>query len=129
MDPAATTCAAHRDATTEPSWQRRGVDTALRVLAVLVGVAGAAAGAFSAGLVSLFAACTAESTGICTNFAGVVPALEWAIVIVALAAPLAGGIASAIRGEWPWLPAGLAAGAVMVALAVLVSGGQTGTMA
>lgn len=128
MNTAVSSHTAHPAASTGPLWQRRGVQTTLRVLAVLIGIAGAAASVFSAGLISVFAACTAESTGICTNFAGTVPVIEWAIVIIALAAPLAGGVVSCIRGEWPWLPAGLATGAAMVAVAVLVSGGQTGTM-
>jgi uncharacterized membrane protein (UPF0136 family) len=57
-----------------------------------------------------------------------VAVLEWAIVIVASVAPLAGGIVSCVRDERPWLPAGLIIGAVMVWLAVLVSSGQTGIL-
>jgi hypothetical protein len=108
--------------------QHRGVRTTLRALAVLFGIAGAITGLFFAGLVAAFSDCSAGATGMCTNLAGLVPLLEWAIVIVAFAAPLAGGIASCVREEWPWLPAGLMTGAVMVALAVLVSSGQTGIL-
>jgi len=113
---------------TEAFLQRRGVQTTLRVLAVLIGIAGAVTGLFFAGLIAVFSDCSAGATGLCTNFAGLVPVLEWAIVIIACAAPLAAGIASCVRGEWPWLPAGLVAGAVMVWLAVLVSSGQTGLL-
>ncbi len=109
-------------------WQRRGVGIALRVLALLVGIAGSAMCLFSAGLISLFAACGPEATGLCTNLAALVPVLEWAIVILATLAPLAGAIASCWRREWPWLPAGLVTGALLVGLAVLVASGQTGTL-
>lgn len=106
-------------------WQRSGVVTTLHVVAVLVGIAGSLTALVVTGVITLFAACSYSATGLlCTNLSGLVPVLEWAIVILATSAPLTGAIISCRRGQWPWLPAGLITGAAMVGLAVLVSSGQ-----
>ena len=110
--------------TGEPFWQRRRAVIALRGAAVLVGVAGALAGLVVAGLLSLLAGCGDGATGLCTNHAGLVPVIEWAIVIAAFAAPLAGGIASCWRKQWQWLAGGLVVAAAMALLAIIVSSGQ-----
>jgi hypothetical protein len=98
---------------------------ALRGAAVVAGLAGALAGLFFAGLFALLSDCSGDAAGMCTNFAGLVPVLEWSIVVTAFAAPLAGGIANCARRQWMWLPAGLVTAAAMVSLAMLVSSGQT----
>lgn len=128
MDTAAPTSTPTSPAAPEPFWQRRAVNTTLRVLAVVAGVAGAWVAFVLTVLIAHVNDCSGDATGLCTNFAAVVPALEWAIVIIATGAPLAGGIASYRRDAWPWLPAGLLTGAAMVWLIVIVSSGQTSTM-
>ena len=110
--------------TGESFWQRRRVVIAVRAAAVLVGVAGAFAGLVVAGLLALLADCGDGATGLCTNHAGLVPIVEWAIVIAAFAAPLAGGIASCWRKQWQWLAGGLAVATAMAGLAAIVASGQ-----
>ena len=105
-----------------------GAVTALRIAAVVAGLGGALAGLFFAGLFSLLAVCTPEATGLCTSLDRLVPALEWVIVIAASGAPLAGGIASCRRRDWRWLAGGLAMGAAMVGLALIVASGQTSVL-
>lgn len=108
-----------------PFWERPGVVTALRSLSLVVGLIGAGIALFLAGFGAAVADCSGDATGLCTNYAGVVPVLEWAIVLVAFAAPLAGGIVACVRKEWPWLALGLFTAALMIAALVAVSEGQT----
>ena len=100
-----------------------GVVTAVRSLYVVVGALGAAIAFVCTGFVAAIADCSGDATGLCTNYAGLVPVLEWALVLAAFAAPLAGGIVACIRREWPWLVVGLFAAAVMFALTVVVARG------
>jgi len=113
---------------TDSFWQRPGIVTALRSLYVVVGAVGAATALLFTGFMAGFSDCSGDATGLCTNSAGLVPVLEWALVLTAFAAPLAGGIVACIRREWPWLVVGLITAAVMFALTIAVADGQTGLL-
>jgi hypothetical protein len=125
MSTAVPTYAQRNGTAAEPRRLSPRVVLALRVAAVVAGLAGALAGLFFAGLFAVLSDCSGDATGMCTNLAGLVPFVEWSIVFVAFATPLAGGIVSCVRREWAWLPAGLVTAAAMVALAMTVAGGQT----
>lgn len=118
----------HTAQETEPFWQRPGVVTAVRSLYVVVGAVGAAIALLFTGFMAGFSDCSGDATGLCTNYAGLVPVIEWALVLAAFAAPLAGGIVACIRREWAWLVAGLFTAAVMFALTAMVAEGQTGLL-
>jgi uncharacterized membrane protein len=111
-----------------PFWQRPGVVAAVRGLYVFAGAIGAAIALICTGAVAGLSDCSGDATGLCTNYAGLVPVLEWALVIVAFSAPLAGGIAACVRREWAWLALGLFIATVMFGLTVVVSHGQTGLL-
>lgn len=106
-------------------WQRPRVVTAVRSLYVVVGALGAAIAFVCAGFVAAIATCSGDATGPCTNFAGLVPVLEWALVLTAFAAPLVGGIVACIRRQWPWLVVGLVTAVCMFALTATLAQGQT----
>jgi hypothetical protein len=124
----ASTPTAHIAHATEPFWQRSGVVTAVRSLYVVVGAVGAAVALLATGVMAALSDCSGDATGLCTNYAGLVPVLEWALVLAAFAAPLAGGIVACVRREWPWIVAGLFTAAVMFALTAMVAEGQTGLL-
>lgn len=128
MDIASTPTAPTAMPTAAPFWQRPRVVTAVRSLYVVIGTIGAAVAFVCTGFMAALADCSGEATGLCTNYAGLVPVLEWALVLAAFAAPLAGGIVACIRREWPWLVAGLFTAAVMFALTVVAAEGQTGLL-
>jgi hypothetical protein len=111
-----------------PFWQRPGVITTVRSLYVVVGVIGAVGALLATGFLAAMADCSSDATGLCTNHAGLVPVLEWALVLVAFAAPLAGGILACVRKQWPWLVLGLFIAAAMFQLTLVVSQGQTGLL-
>lgn len=128
MDIASTPTAAPVAPIAEPFWERPGVVTALRGLYVVIGAVGAAVAFAVTGFMAAIADCSGEATGLCTNHAGLVPVIEWAIVLTAFAAPLAGGIVACIRREWAWIVVGLFVAAVMFVLTVVVAEGQTGLL-
>ncbi len=128
MQLASTPTAPTATRTTAPFWQRPRVVTAVRSLYVVVGALGAAAAFVCTGFVAAIADCSGDATGPCTNFAGLVPVLEWALVLAAFAAPLAGGIVACIRREWPWLVVGLFTAVCMFALTATLAQGQTGLL-
>jgi hypothetical protein len=124
----ASTPAAPAAPQTAPFWQRPGVVTAVRSLYVVVGAVGAAIALLATGVMAGLSDCSGDATGLCTNYAGLVPVIEWALVLIAFVAPLAGGIVSCIRKQWPWIAAGLFMAAVMFGLAGMVAQGQTGLL-
>jgi hypothetical protein len=103
-----------------PSSHRRGVVLALQIASVVLGFAGALAMLYCASLVTLLRDCSGGLITFCTDYTGPVLVLQWALVIAAFAAPLAGGIASCRRREWWWLPAGLVGAIVMVWLSFVL---------
>lgn len=113
---------------TEPFWQRPGVVTALRSLYVVIGAVGAAIALVFTGFMAGLSDCSGSATGMCTNYAGLVPVLEWALVLAAFAAPLAGGIVACIRTEWQWILVGSITAAIMFALTAMIAQGQTGLL-
>lgn len=124
----ASTPTSHTAQTSAPFWQRPGVVTALRSLYVVVGAFGAATALLFTGFMAGFSDCSGDATGLCTNYAGLVPVIEWALVLTAFAAPLAGGIVACIRKEWQWTLVGLITAAMMFALSAMVAQGQTGLL-
>jgi hypothetical protein len=124
----ASTPTSHIAQASEPFWQRPGVVTAVRSLYVVVGAVGAAIALLATGFMAGFSDCSGEATGLCTNHAGLVPVIEWALVLAAFAAPLAGGIVACIRKEWPWIVVGLFTAWGMFALTAMVAQGQTGLL-
>ena len=127
--------------TTEPAWkpqinrtapyegtlmQRPAVKATLRALNV---VGGAILSFVAFVLVGLYAAlqgCQGEETsGLCVNYGGLVPVLEWPIFVIAAIAPLAGGIAACVTRQPRWLAVGAIVAVVMAALMGLVATGQT----
>jgi len=109
-----------------PFMQRPAVQATLRALSV---VAGAILSFIAFVLVGLYAALQGcqgeETTGLCVNYAGLVPVLEWPIFVIAAIAPLAGGIAACVTRRPRWLAVGAAVAVVMAALMGLVATGQT----
>jgi hypothetical protein len=93
---------------------------ALRVLSVLLGFVGALTALYLASLVTLLRDCSGAIITFCTDYTGPVLVLQWALVVAAFAAPLAGGIASCRRREWWWLPAGLGSAFALVWLGVVL---------
>lgn len=128
MDIASTPTATPAAPVAEPFWERPRVVTAVRSLYVVIGAIGAAVAFAVTGFMAAIADCSGEATGLCTDYAGLVPVLEWAIVLTAFAAPLAGGIVSCIRREWPWIVVGLFTAAAMFVLTLAVAEGQTGLL-
>jgi hypothetical protein len=124
----ASTPTSHIAQATEPFWRRPGVVTAVRSLYVVAGAIGAAIALVCTGFMAAIADCSGDATGLCTNYAGLVPVIEWALVLAAFAASLAGGIVACVRREWPWLVAGLFTAVVMFALTAMVAEGQTGLL-
>ena len=127
--------------TTEPAWkpqinhaapcnrplsQRPVVKATLRVL----NIAGGAIMSFVAfvivGLYAALQGCDGgETHGLCVNHAGLVPVLEWPIFVIAVLAPLAGGIAGCVMRRPRWLVVGVAVAVMMFALMSIVSTGQS----
>ena len=66
-----------------------------------------------------------ETTGPCVSHAGFVPVLEWPIFVIAVIAPVAGGIAGCFTRRPRWLAVGAAVAVAMFAVMSLVSTGQT----
>ena len=118
----------HTAQETEPFWQRPRVVTAVRSLYVVLGAIGAAIAFVCTGFMAALADCSGEASGLCTNYAGLVPVLEWALVLAAFAAPLAGGIVACIRTEWQWILVGSITAAIMFALTAMIAQGQTGLL-
>jgi len=108
-----------------PFWRRPGIARALRVLCVVVGFAGSLTALFFASLITLLSDCSGGLITFCTEYTGVVLVLQWALVIVAFAAPLAGGIASCARRQPWWLPAGLVTAGVLVWLTFVLEASQS----
>ncbi|HEV2774263.1 MAG TPA: hypothetical protein VGV90_01605 [Solirubrobacteraceae bacterium] len=127
--------------TTEPAWKLHINRTApyertlmkrpvVRATLRALNVAGGAIMSFVAlvvvGLYAAMQGCQGEeTTGLCVTHAGLVPVLEWPIFVIAVVAPLAGGIAGCVTRRPRWLAAGVAVAVVMFALMGLVSTGQT----
>ena len=106
--------------------QRRGVKATLRALNVVGGTIMSFVALVVVGLYAAVQGCQGEeATGLCVNHAGLVPVLEWPIFVVAVIAPLAGGIAACVTRRPRWLAVGVAVAVVMFALLGLVSTGQT----
>lgn len=106
--------------------QRPAVRGALRALNVAGGVVVAVIAFVVVGLSAALKTCEGEETsGLCVDHPGLVPVLEWPILVLAVLAPLAGGIASCVTRRARWLGLGILGAAVMLALMGLVSTGQT----
>lgn len=117
----------HRSAPYEGAFtQRPAVQATLRALNL---VAGTVAGSIAFLIVGLYAGLQncdgGETHGLCAGHAGLVPVLEWPIVLLAAAAPFAGGIASFVTRRPGWLGLGIAVAFVMFGLMSIVSTGQT----
>ena len=106
--------------------QRPGVKATLRALNVVGGAIVAFVAFVVVGLYAALQGCQGEeTTGLCVNHAGLVPVLEWPLFVVAVIAPLAGGIAGGLTRRPRWLAVGVAVAVGMFALLGLVSTGQT----
>lgn len=126
---------------TEPAWkpqinrraphegafsQHPTVKGALRALNLVAGFTVALAGFVVVGFYAALLGCVGEEThGLCVNSAWLVPWLEWPIVAAAVAAPLAGGIASFVKRDPVWLVLGVVTTFAMGGLMGIVSTGQT----
>ena len=109
-----------------PLMQRPRVKATLRALNVVGGAIVSFVALVVVGLYAALQGCQGEeTTGLCVNHAGLVPVLEWPIFVIAVIAPLAGGIAGCVTRRPRWLAAGVAAAVVVFALMSLVSTGQT----
>jgi hypothetical protein len=107
-------------------WQRPGVKATLRALSLVAGIATAACAFVVVGFYAAVLGCAGEETrGLCVHHAGLVPVLEWPIFVLAVAAPLAGGIASFMTRRPGWLGLGIAVAGVMFGLMIAVSTGQS----
>ena len=117
-----------------PSAQpRRGrrelVGGTLRALNIVGGVAVAGFAFVCVGLLAAVMGCTGqETTGLCVHSGWLVPVLEWPIFVVSVLAPLAGGIAAYVTRRPRWLATGTLAAALMFALMLAVSTGQSGLL-
>lgn len=116
-----------RDAPREGAFSRRPfVKGTLRALNLVVGIAAAAAAFVVVGLWAALRGCVGvETRGLCVDAAWLVPVLEWPIFAAAVAAPLAGAVASFVRRDPFWLVAGVVTSVAMGGLIALVSTGQT----
>lgn len=109
-----------------PLMQRPWVKATLRALNVVGGVIVSFVTFVVVGLYAAMQGCQGEEKiGLCVNHAGLVPVLEWPIFVIAVVAPLAGGIAGCVTRQPRWLAVGAAVAVVMFALIGLVSTGQT----
>ena len=112
-----------------PLAQRPAVKTALRALSLVGGLVFSALAFVVVGLIAALAACLGgETSGLCAGNAGLVPVLEWPIFVVAVLAPLAGGIAAFATRRPRWLALGAGVAVVMFCLMLAVSAGQTGVL-
>jgi len=127
--------------TTEPAWkpqinrtpryegalsQHPAVRATLRGLSALAGVVVSALAFLVVGLYATLMSCEGEETrGLCPDYAGLVPVLEWPIFVIAVCAPLAGGIVACVREQPRWLALGVVVAFVMLGLIALVSTGQS----
>ena len=130
--------------TTEPTWklqthrtaphngplaQRPAVKATLRALNLVGGFVFSACAFVVVGMMAALAACLGgETSGLCAGNAGLVPVLEWPIFVVAVIAPLAGGIAAFATRRPRWLAVGVGLAAVMFYAMLVVSHGQTGVL-
>lgn len=106
--------------------QRPFVAGTLRALNVVGGFVMASIAFVIVGLYAALQRCDGPEThGLCVDHAGLVPVLEWPIFVIAVLAPLAGGIAACVTRRPRWLVVGTAVAVVMFALMSVVSTGQT----
>ena len=106
--------------------QRTFVKASLRALNVVAGALMSFVAFLVVGLYAAMQGCQGEeTTGLCVNHAGLVPVLEWPIFVIAVIAPLAGGIAGCVTRRPRWLAVGAGVSVVMCALIGLVSTGQS----
>jgi hypothetical protein len=112
-----------------PFMQRPAVKGTLRALSLVAGVASAAVAFVVVGFFAAFLGCVGEeTTGLCVHHAGLVPWLEWLIVVTATVAPLAGAVASFVKRNPFWLIAGVTTAVLMGYAMQAVSAGQTGLL-
>ncbi len=127
--------------TTEPLWdppmdraappagrltRHPAVTATLRGLSVLAGVAVSALAFVVVGVYAVWLNCEgSETRGLCAGHAGLVPVLEWPSFVIAVLAPLAGGIAGCVRTQPRWLALGVVIAVAMLGLMSLVAIGQT----
>ena len=129
--------------TTEPTWklqtdrtphegpltERPAVKATLRALNLVGGLVVSALAFVVVALTAALADCLGdETTGLCAGNAGLVPVLEWPIFVVAILAPLAGGIAAFVTRRPRWLALGVSLAVVMFALMLAVSQGQSSVL-
>lgn len=110
-------------------WQKPAVRGTLRALSLVAGIAVAAVAFAVIGFWGAVLGCVGEeTTGLCASAPGLVPVLEWPIVIIATLAPFAGGIATFQKRGSHWLVGGVMIAILMGALMAAVSTGQTGLL-
>lgn len=98
----------------------------LRALNVVAGAIVSFVAFVVVGLYAVAQGCEGDEThGLCADHAGLVPVLEWPIFVIAVLAPLAGGIAGCVTRRPRWLAAGVGVAIAMFGLISLVSLGQT----
>ena len=112
-----------------PLDQHPVVRATLRGLHVVAGIVMSAVAYLAVGLVAALQGCVGDETsGLCAGSAWLVPVLEWPIFLVAVIAPLAGGIAAFVARRPRWLALGVALAGAMFLLMLVVSAGQTSTL-
>ena len=112
-----------------PLTQRPAVKATLRGLNLVGGLVFSGLAFVVVGLTAGLAACLGEETsGLCAGNAWLVPVLEWPIFVVAVLAPLAGGIAAFVRRRPRWLAVGVGLAVVMFILMLAISNGQSSVL-
>ena len=108
---------------------RPALKATLRALNLVGGLVFSALAFVVVGLTAALAACYGEETsGLCAGHAGLVPVLEWPIFVVAVLAPLAGGIAAFVTRRPRWLALGVGLAGLMFVLMLTVSNGQSSVL-
>ena len=112
-----------------PLAQRPGVKATLRALNLVGGLVFSALAFVVVGLAAALTGCLGgETSGLCAGHPELVPVLEWPIFLVAVLAPLAGGVAAFAQRRPRWLALGVGLAVVMFVLMLAVSHGQTGVL-